>query len=103
MTSYDTITKSDYNLKTNEVQLTYNRPVTWDSTQLVEWLAQNPQLWGAISKSVSATLIIMQRKSTFSQKSDDGKYDEVLYATENCFSDSTKTVLILWALATNPC
>lgn len=32
MTSYDTITKSDYNLKTKEVQTnTYNKPATWDS------------------------------------------------------------------------
>lgn len=42
---YDTITKTDYNLKTNEVQTnTYNKPVTWDGTQLVERLVQNPQL-----------------------------------------------------------
>lgn len=55
----DTITKSDYNLKTNEVQTnTHNKPVTWDGAQLVERLVQNPQLWDAISKSASATLII---------------------------------------------
>lgn len=32
-TIYDIITKSDYNLKTKEVQTnTYNKPVTWDGT-----------------------------------------------------------------------
>lgn len=39
------------------------------------------------------------------RKSDnDEKHDEVLYTTENCFSDSsTKTVLILWPVASHPC
>lgn len=73
----DTVAKPDQNLKTNKLQTnTGKKPVTWDGTQLVERLVQNPQLRDAISKSASATLIITWTRSTVLQKShNDEKHD----------------------------